>query len=190
VTAARPEPHPPEGPPQPGVAARWTGAGFLGGAATVGLVWVIATRPAAPPAATPPASSPVTLQPIAAPPSPTPPEPAEVRAPPEVITAGLPASDDADHAAQPDAQPEPARIVQPAPPTVSRSIDELATRIRINEATAAELDLLPGIGPALAARIIEHRRTKGAFGEPKDLEKVRGIGPRTAERVTPYIRFD
>lgn len=50
--------------------------------------------------------------------------------------------------------------------------------ININTATASLLLELPGIGPALAERIIEFRTTNGRFERPEDLMKVRGIGEK------------
>lgn len=62
-----------------------------------------------------------------------------------------------------------------------------ATRvIDVNRASAAELELLPGIGPGLAARIIEDRAQRGAFASVADLERVRGIGPRTVLRLDGF----
>ncbi|MBA4039581.1 MAG: hypothetical protein C0468_04545 [Planctomyces sp.] len=58
----------------------------------------------------------------------------------------------------------------------------------INTASAAELELLPGIGPALAARIVEHRATRGRFVSVEDLDEVRGIGPKTMERLRGLVR--
>jgi competence protein ComEA len=48
--------------------------------------------------------------------------------------------------------------------------------ININRATASELDALPGIGPVIASRIIEYRKTNGPFASVEDLQKVSGIG--------------
>ena len=62
-------------------------------------------------------------------------------------------------------------------------------RIDPNTATAAELELLPRVGPALAGRIVESREADGAFGSLADLDRVRGIGPRTLELVEPYVEF-
>lgn len=48
--------------------------------------------------------------------------------------------------------------------------------VNVNTATATELETLPGIGPALAAAIIEERERRGGFGSVDELEAVRGIG--------------
>ena len=57
-------------------------------------------------------------------------------------------------------------------------------------ASAEELDRLPGIGPALADRIVEERARGGPFRTLSDLERVRGIGPATVGRLAPYIRIE
>lgn len=49
-------------------------------------------------------------------------------------------------------------------------------RVRVNAATASELEALPGVGPVLASRIVEHREAHGAFREVEDLLDVAGIG--------------
>jgi len=51
-------------------------------------------------------------------------------------------------------------------------------RIRLNAATAAELDALPGVGPVLAERIVEQRESRGPFATVEDLLDVPGIGER------------
>lgn len=59
--------------------------------------------------------------------------------------------------------------------------------IRINTATAAEFEALPGIGPALAARIIAYRDQNGPFTSTEDLMKVKGIGPKLLERIKGLV---
>jgi len=59
-------------------------------------------------------------------------------------------------------------------------------RININQADAAMLSLLPGIGPALAERIVAHRQAHGPFADVNSLTQVNGIGPRTVERLRDY----
>lgn len=55
--------------------------------------------------------------------------------------------------------------------------------VNVNTATAEELQTLPGIGPALARRILEHRAAEGPFRSAEELAKVPGIGPATATRL-------
>ncbi len=61
----------------------------------------------------------------------------------------------------------------------------LARGVNVNTASEPELEALPGIGPALAARIIESR----PYANTADLDKVKGIGPKMLEKIGPYIRF-
>ena len=70
----------------------------------------------------------------------------------------------------------------PAPGEVTAAVD-------LNQAGLAELDALPGIGPVLAGRILQHRNAHGPFREPEDLLAVPGIGPRLFERLRPRIRI-
>lgn len=90
---------------------------------------------------------------------------------------------------------EPAPAVPPArAPVVSESIPtaapavvpELARRIDVNTADEKALETLPQIGPALARRIVEYRRLHGPFARLEDLDAVRGVGPKTIERLRPY----
>lgn len=62
----------------------------------------------------------------------------------------------------------------------------LGLRIDVNQAREADLELLPGIGPALAARIAQAREQRGTFRSVDELLEVRGIGPKTLERLAPF----
>jgi competence ComEA-like helix-hairpin-helix protein len=55
--------------------------------------------------------------------------------------------------------------------------------VDLNSAPAEELMLLPNIGPTMARRIVESRRRQGRFQQTDDLLRVRGIGPKTLERL-------
>ncbi|MCS7192161.1 MAG: ComEA family DNA-binding protein [Armatimonadetes bacterium] len=60
--------------------------------------------------------------------------------------------------------------------------------VNLNSATETELVELPGIGPALAKRIIEHRQKIGGFKSVEQLLEVRGIGEKKLEQIRPYVR--
>lgn len=60
-------------------------------------------------------------------------------------------------------------------------------KININTAGAGELDKLPGIGPALAQRILQYRTEHGPFARPEDLQEVAGIGPKTYAKMAAMV---
>ncbi|MAS35871.1 MAG: competence protein ComEA [Anaerolineaceae bacterium] len=62
--------------------------------------------------------------------------------------------------------------------------------VLVNRATTEELQSLPGIGPALAERIIAHREVNGPFASMDDLDEVSGIGPALLEGLADLIAFD
>jgi comEA protein len=59
--------------------------------------------------------------------------------------------------------------------------------VNVNKADAAQLALLPRVGPAVAQRILEHREKNGQFKSAEDLMLVRGIGEKTFEGLKPYV---
>ncbi|MDO7788256.1 ComEA family DNA-binding protein [Desulforamulus aquiferis] len=68
-----------------------------------------------------------------------------------------------------------------APPASSSGL------ININNASSLELESLPGIGPALAARIIEHRQSNGPFLSIEELKNVSGIGDKKYSSIEKLI---
>ncbi|MCC6802164.1 MAG: helix-hairpin-helix domain-containing protein [Anaerolineae bacterium] len=62
--------------------------------------------------------------------------------------------------------------------------------VHVNRATQTELETLPGIGPALAGRIIAYREAHGAFTSLQSLTEVSGIGERTIEQLDGLVAFD
>lgn len=83
-----------------------------------------------------------------------------------------------------------ARAVRPAPTAAGPGPPGAsAPPIDLDRASAAELDELPGIGPALAARIVAERELHGPFGSLEALQEVKGIGPALAARLAPRVSF-
>jgi competence ComEA-like helix-hairpin-helix protein len=88
----------------------------------------------------------------------------------------------------------------PAPPARSTSRPSLQDTIDPNVAPWPELTVLPMIGPSKAQAIVAYREERLAAGAvdefgrvfrcAEDLDQVRGIGPKTVERIRPFLRFD
>jgi competence protein ComEA len=74
-------------------------------------------------------------------------------------------------------------------PTRAASHAVFTGLLDINTAPADSLELLPGIGPALARRLVADRAAHGPYLVAGDLERVSGIGPRIAARLAPRLRF-
>jgi competence ComEA-like helix-hairpin-helix protein len=62
-------------------------------------------------------------------------------------------------------------------------------RVDVERATAPELQRLPGVGPALAKRIVADRENRGAFGGIAGLDRVPGIGPAMLQKLAPHLSF-
>jgi competence protein ComEA len=62
-------------------------------------------------------------------------------------------------------------------------------QININTATAEELQRVPGIGPAMAAKVIDYRKANHGFQSVEDLLQVSGIGERKFARMQPFVRI-
>jgi competence protein ComEA len=60
-------------------------------------------------------------------------------------------------------------------------------RININTASETDLERLPGVGPATAARIIDFRQTNGGFRTLDDLRDVKGIGEKKLAKLAPFV---
>jgi competence protein ComEA len=78
--------------------------------------------------------------------------------------------------------------VVPRRSTDSNALDgPSAGLVNINTAGSETLQTLPGIGPALAGRIIDYRDAHGPFVAVEDLLNVKGIGEVTLEKLRPLI---
>ncbi|MBS0196135.1 MAG: helix-hairpin-helix domain-containing protein [Planctomycetes bacterium] len=197
-------------------AAKWAAIFLLGSAAGGGLVYSVAARApaagsvaptplAAQPAAQATPTAPVIVQVMPQPPtvfsvpgsqgpptgipansaqSPPPISPAP-SAPPLAIapTAESPAPSTTSPAEHPGTE-APKTSPKPAPAAAP------ARKININTAGAAELELLPNVGPALAKRIVDDREKNGAYRNPRDLTRVKGIGPKILDKILPLVTID
>jgi len=62
-----------------------------------------------------------------------------------------------------------------------------AAPINLNTATSDELQLVPGIGPVTAEKILQMRKSYGPFKSVDDLRAIRGIGPKRLEKMRKYL---
>lgn len=72
-------------------------------------------------------------------------------------------------------------VEKPAKPAAAVS------SVNINTASVKELEKLPGVGRVTAQNIVAHRTQKGKFNSPDDLTNVKGIGPKTMEKLRGKI---
>ena len=101
-------------------------------------------------------------------------EPLALAAPPESDEEAPPAALVAE--AEVAAAAAPRRASKPPP-----------VRTNLNTASSADLQRLPGIGPALAGRIIAYREAHGGFRRPEQVVEVKGIGEKTLAKLAPWI---
>jgi competence protein ComEA len=62
-----------------------------------------------------------------------------------------------------------------------------AAKVNVNTATVQQLTTLPGIGPKLAARIVEYRQHSGQFRATQELLNVKGIGEKNFQKIQPHV---
>lgn len=85
------------------------------------------------------------------------------------------------------ATPDDTRV---APASDENTADAAALPCNINQATLDELVALPGIGPALAARIVAYRSEHGPFTSVEALLDIQGIGPQNLQEFAHLITVD
>ncbi len=76
---------------------------------------------------------------------------------------------------------------QPAPVAVPDD-PSLEVLLDLNSATPADLETLPGVGTALAARIVTYRSKHGAFGSVDELGRVPGFGEKLVAALRPLVK--
>lgn len=82
----------------------------------------------------------------------------------------------------------------PPPSTAPRVSREPAatgsSRVSLNQADVSALTALPGVGPALAQRIVNRREQVGPFARLDELQQIRGIGSALVERLRPLVTLN
>ncbi len=66
---------------------------------------------------------------------------------------------------------------------------QLSGKLNLNTATQAQLELLPGVGPAMAERVIAYR-SQHLFSSPAQIRRVKGIGKKTYQKLQPYLAVE
>ncbi len=90
----------------------------------------------------------------------------------------------------PPAAAPPALTRPPADrPAATRKLQAGDPPLNVNTASPEELQRLPGVGPALA-RNIAAARAEGPLRSLADLDRVKGIGPKTLEKLRPFVTFE
>lgn len=91
-------------------------------------------------------------------------------------------------AAGPAASPPATTQAGPgAPSGAANAGGPLVGRLDLNTATIAQLEALPGIGPAIATAIVQRREQVGRFGSIEELDAIRGIGAKRLEQLRPFL---
>jgi len=60
-------------------------------------------------------------------------------------------------------------------------------KVNLNTASVEQLTTLPGVGPKLAARIVEYRQKSGTFRSPQELMNVKGIGEKNYAKIEAWL---
>jgi len=60
-------------------------------------------------------------------------------------------------------------------------------KVNVNTASVEQLTVLPGVGPKLAARIVEQRQKSGGFKATQELMNVKGIGEKNYAKIQAYL---
>lgn len=77
----------------------------------------------------------------------------------------------------------------PAPVQQSESSHSVnrSQRVDLNRGTVADFEQLPGVGPVLAKRMVDYRKSVGRFHAVEDLRAVKGIGKKKLDQLKPFV---
>ena len=82
----------------------------------------------------------------------------------------------------------PAAMTKVSKPTATKFVS--SDKVNINKASLAALDTLPQIGPITAQRIIDYRSARGSFKSIEELDNIKGIGPKTIEKIRNLVTVE
>ncbi|WP_309718104.1 helix-hairpin-helix domain-containing protein [Armatimonas sp.] len=88
------------------------------------------------------------------------------------------------------AAPKAAVMATKKAPKAAKTTKAEVGMVSLNKATAKELESLPGIGPAIAERIVAYRTEQGKFSELSELMEVKGIGEKKLAQLRPHLTLD
>ena len=71
--------------------------------------------------------------------------------------------------------------------SITQNAEQQELKVDLNQASASELQKLPGVGERVAQRILEYREANGPFRAPEELMNVRGIGEKTYMNLEAYV---
>jgi competence ComEA-like helix-hairpin-helix protein len=100
------------------------------------------------------------------------------------LEAGIPTEESSDSGVKPITKPKKSRRGVHA-----KKKPEKPPILNLNTATLEQLQLLPGIGPKMAERILEYRKTKGPFQTTEQIMDVKGIGAKKFEKLKPFLKI-
>jgi len=102
-----------------------------------------------------------------------------------VLWIGWPVPKEETRQAEP-VQPIATRVPAASPVATTAPVKSVS-KVNLNRASADELQVLPGIGPVLAQRMVDWRKAHGRYRTVDDLQEVKGIGKKRLEQLRPLV---
>jgi competence protein ComEA len=81
-------------------------------------------------------------------------------------------------------------VLLAAGPALAAAKTAPTEKVNLNTATVEQLTTLPGVGPTLAARIVEYREKVGQFGSAQELMNVKGVGEKNFQKIEQWLTVE
>lgn len=107
--------------------------------------------------------------------------------PPQMIFESLSAAPSSSYNTAEEKPISSSAMAASMPPRQSTPTSQTRLRVNINTAPAESLVLLPFVGATLSARIVDYREKHGQYDSVGQLVEVYGIGPKSIEKIRPYL---